>query len=80
MATLTIKNIPEYVLEGLRQRAKDNRRSLNNEAITIFEAALNVEPLDVEDMLREVAYLHEKIGTYEVDPDTLQSWIDEGRP
>ena len=79
MATLTIRNIPEYVLEGLRQRAKDNRRSLNNEAIVIFEAALDVEPFNVEELLREAALLREKSNVYSVDPDTMKQWIEEGR-
>ena len=33
MATLTIRNLPEEVHERLKERAKRNRRSLNQEVI-----------------------------------------------
>lgn len=43
MANLTIRNIPEDVLERLRRRSKMERRSLNNELITVLEKGLSEE-------------------------------------
>lgn len=40
MPTLTIRDIPADVLDRLRQRAAEDRRSLNQEAIHLLELAL----------------------------------------
>lgn len=37
MTSITIRNIPDEVMEKLRERAKNERRSLNNEVIKILE-------------------------------------------
>ena len=43
MASLTLKNIPPDLLERLRARGKDQRRSLSAEAITVLETALRTD-------------------------------------
>lgn len=40
MATLTLKNLPDGVLERLRRQAERQKRSVNREAIVILEAAV----------------------------------------
>ena len=40
MSSLTLKNMPDDLLENLRQRAREQRRSLNSEAIILLEKAL----------------------------------------
>jgi plasmid stability protein len=40
MASLTLKNIPEPVLERLRERAASDRRSLTQEILFLLEEAL----------------------------------------
>lgn len=40
MASLTIKGIPEELLEALRARAERERRSVNQQAIYVLEQAL----------------------------------------
>jgi plasmid stability protein len=40
MTSLTLKNMPDDLLESLRQRAREQRRSLNSEAIILLEKAL----------------------------------------
>jgi len=42
--SLSIKNVPDDVLEGLRDRAKRNRRSLQGELLDIVERAANEAP------------------------------------
>jgi antitoxin FitA len=39
MPSITIKNVPEDLLERLRERAKKHRRSLQAEVLTVLEEA-----------------------------------------
>jgi len=39
MASITIRNIPDALMEKLKARAKEQRRSVNNEIIKILEDA-----------------------------------------
>ena len=43
MATLTIRNVPDKLLRDLKARAEKERRSLNNEALTLLESAVHLE-------------------------------------
>lgn len=47
MAAILLKNVPEALRQRLQERAKRNRRSMNQEALVILEQALP-EPLDVK--------------------------------
>jgi hypothetical protein len=40
MATMTLKNVPEELVERLKSEALQNRRSLNQEALARLEASL----------------------------------------
>jgi plasmid stability protein len=40
MASLTVRNIPEQLLEGLRVLSERERRSLNNEVLVVLEEGL----------------------------------------
>ena len=51
MPTLTIRSVPQEVHERLKGRAARNRRSLNAEALSLLEQALEALPEEVE--LRE---------------------------
>jgi len=42
MATLTLKNVPEALVERLKREAKQSRRSLNQEALVRLEESLAV--------------------------------------
>lgn len=41
MASLTLKGIPDRLLQRLRERAEAERRSLNQQAIQLLETALD---------------------------------------
>jgi plasmid stability protein len=43
MTNLTVRNIPDDVLERIRQRSQIDRRSLNNELIVVLEKGLSIE-------------------------------------
>lgn len=46
MASLTLKDLPEGLLEQLRQQAQAEHRSLNKEAVFLLEAALQPHTSD----------------------------------
>ena len=55
MATLTLKNLPDAVLELLRRQAERQHRSVNREAIAILEAAVQpATPVDAEARLAQI--------------------------
>ncbi|EIC21651.1 FitA-like ribbon-helix-helix domain-containing protein [Thiorhodovibrio frisius] len=41
MSSLTLKNLPDQLLEQLRVRARAQRRSLNSEAMLLLEQAMS---------------------------------------
>ena len=51
MRSLTLKNIPEAVLKRLRAQAAARRRSVNSEAISLLESAVQATPIDPESLL-----------------------------
>ena len=72
--SLSIKNVPEEVLELLRARARRNHRSLQNELLAIIEtAALE----DTEITVDELAEYARSLGLS--TPDEGTAWIRELR-
>lgn len=55
MPNLTIKNLPREIHANLKRRAKQHRRSLNQEVVEILAREARRPPLDVEAFLAEVA-------------------------
>ncbi len=55
MPHLTIRNVPDALHRALKERAKQNRRSLNQEAIAELEAfgELSTDPSDIVLLARE---------------------------
>ena len=63
MASVTIKDIPDEILERLRQRAAADHRSLNKEVIHLLGAALsNAFSADDAARRREVAERQAEAG------------------
>ena len=54
MASLTIKNIPPDILEGLRERAARNHRSLQGETMALLEEAVKPKHLTISEFYRMV--------------------------
>ncbi len=48
MANLTIRNLPENLLEKLRKQAKTEKRSLNNEILIVLEKCVDLYDADVK--------------------------------
>jgi len=49
MSNLTIRNIPDAVLRGLRKLSKEERRSLNSEVLVLLEESLKRYALEEHD-------------------------------
>jgi plasmid stability protein len=46
MSSITIKDVPDRLLERLRRRAQADKRSMNREAIHLLDLALTNQPFD----------------------------------
>ena len=55
---LSIKNVPEYVVERLRERANQSHRSMQGEMLTILEDAVGPRKLSIE----EVSQVAKRMG------------------
>jgi len=61
MKTITLKNIPAPLHEALKQRARQNERSLNKEALLCIEKAVMATPVDVSTLLNEIKAYRETL-------------------
>ena len=74
MPSLSIKNVPEELVERLRARAKGNHRSLQGEIMTILEEA-SLKPPRIT--VRELGEQMRRLGLRTGDDST--AWIREDR-
>lgn len=77
MATLTIKNLPDEIYLALSEKAKRSRRSINNEAIVMFEHFFGTRNPDVDKELDEIRIFREKLAKKGVLID--RSILDEAK-
>ncbi len=72
MASLTLKNLPDELLQALRDAAEHDRRSLTQEIIHLLETALRVRPKRVErpDVDTQIAEWRKLAGKWESDADS----------
>jgi plasmid stability protein len=71
MASLTLKNLPDDLLNELRAAAERDRRSLTQEAIHLLETALRGGPerSPQPDVRAQVTAWHKLAGKWESDVD-----------
>ena len=80
MASLTLKGIPDEMLDRLKERASLYRRSLNAEALVAFERHLGPTRYDPDEMLaRARASRARMAGVTPLTPEMLEAAIEEGR-
>ena len=66
--SLSIKNVPEAVVERLRERAKRNRRSLQGELLDVVERAAQEAPiLSARDVYERIKKLNLPKGPSSAD-------------
>ena len=81
MATMTLKNVPERLLERLKEEAAHNRRSLNQEALARLELSLAVRWPTAEEKVAQLRRIQAGFGDLEpIDDGFLDVAKNDGRP
>ena len=80
MATITLKNVPDELYERLKKSAAENRRSMNNEAITCLEKMLRIPAVDPKAFLAEVRAMRRRMKGVWVTDESLNAAKRQGRP
>ena len=62
MATLTLKNVPEGLVDQLKEKAKENRRSLNQEALSRLESTVSLRKRSAEETIARLRRLHRQLA------------------
>ncbi len=62
MATMTLKNVPEDLVRQLKEEAKQNRRSLNQEALARLEASVASPRRSGGRTVKALRRLHERLA------------------
>ncbi|MDA0988150.1 MAG: Arc family DNA-binding protein [Chloroflexi bacterium] len=70
---LSVKNVPDHLVEELRSRAKRNHRSLQGELMSILEEAATPRKLSLDELRQRVKHLGIQTG------DESTAWIRELR-
>jgi plasmid stability protein len=73
--TITLRNVPEAVLRGLRARARRNHRSIQTETISILKSAT----IDRASLVDQLTALRTRLGA-NMTLDEINKAIKEGRP
>ena len=80
MANLTIKGIPDSLLERLKQSATEHRRSLNSEVLVRLERSLRSTPVDPKAFLARLKALQRRMPLPPLTDELLEQAQREGRP
>ena len=67
MANISIKDVPEEVLDRLKTQAKKNHRSLQGELMTILEEAIQPRRLSLEEAYSRIKKLGLRTSTESVE-------------
>lgn len=81
MATLTLHNIPDALHDALKRQARTHHRSVDEEAVAVFEQALPKEPSREEEVARIIAETNEarsRMKRFMTDEE-IEAAKDEGR-
>ena len=80
MPSLTIKGIPQDLLERLRRNAETHRRSLNSEVLVRLEHSVGTTRIDPEAFLARVLRLQRRANLPALTDALLEQAEREGRP
>ncbi len=80
MANLTIKNIPQPLVQRLKRRAVLHHRSLNHEVIACLESAAQAVQVDPDAFLARVRMLRRTPARFRLTDRTLARLKASGRP
>ena len=81
MVTLTLKNVPGELVDVLKQEAKQNRRSLNQEALSRLERSLESRKRSGAETVASLRLLHRRFARPAFLTDRfIERAKNEGRP
>lgn len=81
MATVTLKSVPEELVRKLKEEAKHNRRSLNQEALARLESSLAAPRRGGGETVKALRRLHKRLaGLAPLTDAFLNRAKNEGRP
>lgn len=80
MASLTIKGIPDDLLNELRRSAEQHRRSLNSEVLRLLERSVGPTLVDPNLFLTRLSRLQDRTTVPPLTEDLLEEAVGEGRP
>lgn len=82
MATITIKGLPEELHRQLKEHAKENGRSLNQEIVRLLRMSATLVPRqDIEAETARVRELRrqQRADGFSTTPEEIERFIREGR-
>ena len=79
MPTLTIKGMPDPLYRRLKQRAAENRRSLNSEILVALEQVVAAPPLDAQALLARADAIRGKLDLSPLTEARLRAAKAHGR-
>ena len=79
MPTLTIKGMPDPLYLRLKERAAENRRSLNSEILVALEQLVAATPPDPQALLARVDALRSKLRVSPLTDSRLRAAKTRGR-
>ena len=79
MPALTLKNVPDALLDALRDAAAANRRSLNQEVLMRLERSLESRAVEPATFIAELRAFRRERGVKPVTEEILRK-AREGRP
>lgn len=62
MATLTLRNVPDELIESLERAARESGRSLSQEALARLERSLAIRCPTAEEKVRQIRRAQERVG------------------
>jgi antitoxin FitA len=77
---LSLKGVPDEVVERLKQWATVNRRSLNSEIIARLEAQVSTRRASAQDHLAAIRATRERLAAVGFDHGDIDRIKREGRP
>lgn len=80
MRSLTIKGIPDELLDLLRERAEQHRRSLNSEVLHLLERSVTSARVTPSARLSRIRLLQDRIPLPPLTDEFLDKAIEESRP
>ena len=79
MHTITLKSVPDELYDALKEAARRNRRSLNQEALITLERSVERPRRDPEEFLREIREMRERMNLPPVTEESINAAKREGR-